>query len=445
MNVILLSGGSGKRLWPLSNDVRSKQFLKLLKDESGQYQSMLQRVYSQVKQCGMADNIVIATSEAQKESTRSQLGDQVDIMVEPVRRDTFPAIALSCAELLWNKRNLPDSIVTILPVDMYVELDFFKTIQQAVDAVENNLSELVLVGVKPTFPTEKYGYIIPGGWLSDNVLSVSQFREKPTADLAKELIEQDALWNCGVFVCKLSYITDIIENQFNIHSFADLLEMYKNLPKISFDYAVVQKARSVAVVVYNNIWKDLGTWNTLAEEMTENTIGKVISAEETQNTQIINELGIPVIALGAKNMVIVANPDGILVADKEKSSFLKLYVDELELPPMYEEYAWGEYKVLGFNSHDDGSFSLVKQLFIRMGQSPSYHRHMLRDEILIFVEGTGTLLIDGHIKSISRGSKEYIKAGQMHSVRATTNLSIVEVQIGLELVEEDVIQEPYEW
>jgi mannose-1-phosphate guanylyltransferase len=441
MNIILLSGGSGKRLWPLSNNVRSKQFLKLLKDKNGQYQSMLQRVYSQVKQCGIAENVVIATNEAQKSSIRSQLDDQVDIVVEPTRRDTFPAIALSCAELLWNKKNSLDSIVAILPVDLYTGLDFFKTVQQAADVVATNLSELVLVGVKPTFPTEKYGYIVPGGRLGDNVMSVSQFKEKPEEDLAKILIEQGALWNCGVFVCKLHYIINIIENQFDFHNFVDFLENYNSMPKISFDYAVVEKANSIATVIYNNVWKDLGTWNTLTEEMTENTIGNVTSAESTINTQVINELGIPIVVLGAKNMVIAASPDGILVADKEKSSFLKPYVDGLGLRPMYEECVWGEYKVLDFNRHEDGMYSLTKHLFIKAGQSFSYHRHLLHDEILNFVEGTGNLLLDGHIRSICRGDMICIKAGQMHSVRAITSLQIVEVQIGRELAEKDVIQE----
>jgi len=445
LNVILLSGGSGKRLWPLSNNVRSKQFLKLLKDKNGQYQSMLQRVYGQLKQCETVENVVIVTSEAQKSSIRSQLDDSVNILVEPMRRDTFPAIALSCAELFWGQQNPADSIVAILPVDLYAELDFFETVQRAVNAVEKNKSELVLVGVKPTFPTEKYGYIIPSDKLSDDVFCVSRFQEKPTAETAKILIEQGALWNCGVFVCKLSYITDIIEKEFDAHNFVDFLNMYEKLPKISFDYAVVEKAQAVATVVYNSAWKDLGTWNTLTEEMTESTMGNVTCGEDTQNTQVINELGIPIVVLDAKNMVIVASPDGILVTDKERSSYLKPYVDGLSQRPMFEERAWGEYKVLDFNRHSDGMFSLTKHLFIKAGQSISYQRHLWHDEFWTVVEGTGDLLIDGQISSLQRGDVVQIKVGQMHSVRAVEALHIIEVQIGEELVEEDIIREPWKW
>lgn len=445
MNVILLSGGSGKRLWPLSNDVRSKQFLKLLKDENGQYQSMLQRVYGQLKQCPSVENIVIVTSETQKSSIKSQLDAPVDIIVEPMRRDTFPAIALSCAELLWGKHNPPNSVVAILPVDLYAQQDFFETVQQAVTAVENNRSELVLVGVKPTFPTEKYGYIIPDGELKDGVLRVSHFQEKPTADTAQTLIEQGALWNCGVFVCRLQYITNIIENKLGIHSFEELMNQYNQLPKISFDYAVVEEAQEVAAVVYDKLWKDLGTWNTLTEQMTESTMGNVTCGEGTQNTQVINELGIPIVVLDAKNMVIAASPDGILVTDKAKSSYLKPYVDNLAQRPMFEERVWGEYKVLDFNRHSDGMFSLVKHLFIKEGQSISYQRHLMRDEIWTVVEGSGDLLLDGHVTSIHRGDVAQIKAGQRHSVRATEPLHIIEVQIGAELVEEDIIREPWKW
>jgi mannose-1-phosphate guanylyltransferase len=425
--------------------VRSKQFLKLLKDKDGKYQSMLQRMYSQLKSCAAVENVVIATSEAQKSSIANQLDDRVDFVEEPMRKDTFPAIALSCAKLLWENQNSPDSVVAILPVDLYAEQDFFEVVQRAVSAVEQNLSELVLVGVKPTFPTEKYGYIIPADQLSVNVLRVSRFQEKPTADAAENLIKQGALWNCGVFVCRLRYITDIIENQLGVHSYEDLLHIYQKLPKISFDYAVVEKAHSVAAVVYNNSWKDLGTWNTLTEEMTENTMGNVTCGEDTQNTQVINELGIPIVVLGAKNMVVAASPDGILVADKERSSFLKPYVDRLNMRPMYEERAWGEYKVLDYNKHNDGVSSLTKHLYVKAGQAFSYQRHMLRDEIWTFVEGTGDLVIDGHSRNVSRGDVAYIRAGQMHTVRAITTLHIIEVQIGRELVEEDIVREKWVW
>ncbi len=445
MNVILLSGGSGKRLWPLSNDVRSKQFLKLLRDENGQYQSMLQRVYGQLKQCPTVENIVIVTSETQKSSIKSQLEAPVDIIVEPTRRDTFPAIALSCAELLWNKKNLAESVVAILPVDLYAEQDFFETVQQAVNVVEQNQGDLVLVGVKPTFPTEKYGYIIPSDKLDDGVLKVSRFQEKPSAETAKVLIEQGALWNCGVFVCRLRYITDILENRLGIHSYEELLNQYGQLPKVSFDYAVVEKAEKVAVAVYDKVWKDIGTWNTLTEEMSESTMGNVTCGEGTQNTQVINELGIPIVVLDAKNMVIAASPDGILVTDKEKSSYLKPYVDKLSQRPMFEERVWGEYKVLDYHRHSNGMFSLVKHLFIREGQSISYQRHLLRDEIWTVAEGTGDLLLDGNIAGVCRGDVIQIKAGQMHAVRALSPLHIIEVQIGSELSEEDIIREPWQW
>ena len=279
MNVILLSGGSGKRLWPLSNDVRSKQFLKLLKGEDGQYQSMLQRMYGQLEKSGMAENIIIATSETQKSSIGNQLGDRVDFVEEPMRRDTFPAIALSCAKLLWESNRPRDSVVAILPVDLYVGQGFFGAVQRAVDAVERGASDLILVGVKPTFPTEKYGYIIPAEGPTGDVLRVARFQEKPKADVAAGLIKEGALWNCGVFVCRLRYITDLIESQFGVHSYQDFLALYPELPKISFDYAVVEKARSVGAVVYDDLWKDLGTWNTLTEEMTEDTMGNVTSGE----------------------------------------------------------------------------------------------------------------------------------------------------------------------
>ena len=161
MNIILLSGGSGKRLWPLSNDHRSKQFLKLLKKEDGSYESMVQRVYRQIKEAGIRANIVIATNNSQVDFIKTQLGEEVDIVVEPERRDTFPAIALSSAYLALEKKADPGEPVLVLPVDPYAELEYFHVIQRMEAAVQQNAADIVLMGIKPTYPSAKYGYIIP--------------------------------------------------------------------------------------------------------------------------------------------------------------------------------------------------------------------------------------------------------------------------------------------
>ena len=326
MNLILLSGGSGKRLWPLSNDIRSKQFLKVVKSEDGEIESMVQRVYRQMQEAKLNAEISIATSLTQVESIKNQLGDKVSIVVEPQRRNTFPAIALSAAHLFYEQGCPLDETVVVLPVDPYVDAEYFATIHKLDEAVQADVADIVLMGVHPTYPSEKYGYIIPVE--TDKVANrVAEFKEKPDAATAQEFINRGGLWNCGVFAFKLSYLMDIVRNTVSCNSYQDVERLYMAFEKTSFDYAVVEKANSVACVSYNGEWKDLGTWNTLTEVMDEKPLGNAILSEDSVNTQVINELEIPVVVMGAKDMVIAASPDGILVADKEQSSYIKKYVE----------------------------------------------------------------------------------------------------------------------
>ena len=439
MNIILLSGGSGKRLWPLSNETRSKQFLKLLKDDKGNLESMVQRVYRQINEASIDANIVVATGKMQLDSIRSQLGNSVDVVLEPERRDTFPAIVLSCAHLALNRNTAPNEAVIVLPIDPYAELEYFTTLVTMEKAIMKNAANIALMGIKPTYPSAKYGYIIP----DTDGTHVKRFQEKPTEEYAEELIKNGAMWNGGVFAFKLGFMMDIINKYIRFDSYEEMERQYNTLPKISFDYEVVEKESSISMVEYKGMWKDIGTWNTLTEIMDHKKMGNVILADNCKNTHVINELAIPITVLGMENIVIAASPDGILVSDKHESSFLKQYVDCINQRPMFEERRWGEYKVLDYTAYGDGTSSLTKSMFIIAGKSISYQSHVIRDEIWTIVDGTGDLLIDGHVRNVKRGDVAYITKGQKHAIKATTDLRMIEVQIGVELVETDI--ERYDW
>ncbi len=449
MNIILLSGGSGKRLWPLSNDTRSKQFLKLLKNEDNQYESMLQRVYRQIKQVDSNSNIIVATVASQIDSIKNQLKEQAEIVLEPERRDTFPAIALACSYLYLEKGLSVDEAVLVIPVDPYADIEYFETLIKMEQAVLQNQADMVLMGIKPTYPSAKYGYMTPNMdkgriFQNANIYPVESFTEKPSEEKASVIIKDGAVWNCGVFAFKLRYMKDIIKDRYGVFSsYQEIYRNYSKLKKISFDYEVVEKADSVAMIPYEGYWKDLGTWNTLTEEMKEPNIGTVIIGEGTNNTNVINELSIPVVALGMEDVVIAASPDGILVSNKHKSSYLKPYVEGLDNRPMYEERRWGDYKVLDYCKYSDDMKSLTKHMTILKGNGVSYQSHKYRDEIWTIVDGTGDLLIEGHIRNVRRGDVAYITKGQKHALRATTDLHFIEVQIGEELIEEDI--EKFEW
>ncbi len=440
MNIILLSGGSGKRLWPLSNEVRSKQFLKIFKKADGTHESMVQRMYRMIREEDEFAKISIATSDNQVSSIRAQLGNNVGISIEPCRRDTFPAIAIATSYLHYEQGVSSDDVVVVCPVDPYVEKEYFHMLNELSIQAAKSESNLVLMGVEPTYPSEKYGYIIPEK--NTYISNVSSFKEKPNKELAEQYICNGALWNGGVFAYKLSYVLDICKEMFGTSDYQWLYANYSSFKKISFDYAVVEKEKKIQVMRFTGQWKDLGTWNTLTEAMSDEVAGNA-KAVDCENTHVINELQIPLIALGVKNLAIAATPDGILVTDKQESSKLKDYV--VDQRPMYEKRVWGEYQVLDYCNKDNGQSFLTKHLIIREGQHISYQFHQHRSEIWTVVDGLGKIIIDDNVKNVSRGDIAYIKPYVKHAVKAETELHIVEVQIGNELTEEDITRLEWNW
>lgn len=445
MQLVLLSGGSGLRLWPLSNNTRSKQFLPLLKADDGSMESMLQRVVRQVRETNLASSVTIATSKTQRDMIINQLGNGVDVVAEPERRDTFPAIALAVSYLSLQKGCPDDEVVVIMPCDPYTENDFFHSIGNMVNAVEQNKADLVLMGIKPTYPASKYGYIVPEEGNNDAVRMVSCFVEKPDRARAEELLARGAMWNSGVFAFRLGYVRSIVSKYITASSYEEVVAQYGAFPKISFDYEVVEKALSIAVVPFGGKWKDLGTWNTLSEEIAEDYIGNVTCGDNNSNSIVVNELGLPIFCDGLNNMVVACSPDGILVCGKDYSEGIKDKVSKLADRPMYEERRWGSYKVMGTKRYGDGYKSLTKELILRPGCSISYQRHKLRDEVWTFVDGDGVLALDGEIVKVKRGDVVHIKSGQMHAVKAVSQLQIIEVQMGTLLEEDDIERFPWDW
>lgn len=444
MKIILLSGGSGKRLWPLSNDARSKQFLRLLSAPDGSEESMIQRVVRQIKSAGLTDDIVVATGANQKDAIEIQLGDSINVVTEPCRRDTFPAILLACSYLA-SKDTPTDEPVIVMPCDSYTADGYFSAIAKMAQGVADGVADMVLMGIQPTYPSSKYGYIVPEpGVESEDVMAVRRFTEKPDVPTAEALIAEGALWNGGVFAFRLGYIMDIAAKVAPGKDFKALRACYASLPKISFDYAVVEKASSVGVVTYAGEWKDLGTWNTLTDELPANVHGNVL-AEGCQSSYIINELEIPVVCIGGKDLVVAASPDGILVSERGLSENLKHLVDGIGKRPMYEERRWGEYKVIDSVEFPDGFCALTKRLTLLPGKGISYQRHGSRDEVWTFVSGEGEIILDGERRPVGRGDVIVIPKGCLHALRALTRLTFIEVQRGSNLVEEDIERFPYEW
>ena len=210
--------------------------------------------------------------------------------------------------------------------------------------------------------------------------------------------------------------------------YQQLQNVYELLPSISFDFEVVEKTKNIVALPYKGIWRDLGIWSTLTEQMNETVQGLGVICPKSHNTHIINELDIPVAVLGMPDAVIVASPDGILVADKGSSHDLKKFIFHFNQRPMYEERRWGSYKILDHTVYDNGTEVLTKRITIHAGKNLSYQEHNKRKEVWTILKGEGSMVLNEYIYDVKPGSVIEIPAGTRHALKAISDLELIEVQ-----------------
>lgn len=304
------------------------------------------------------------------------------------------------------------------------------------EAAARGERKLVLMGIQPTYPSAKYGYIKP---VEQDGKVTYTFTEKPTEEKAKEYIDQGALWNGGVFAYRLSYVLDKCKELLGTSDYVELFAGYGELKKISFDYAVVEQETDIEVIPYAGTWKDLGTWNTLTEAMEEDFIGDVRMDDTCENTHVINEMGIPILCMGLKDMVVSASPEGILVSDKIRSAQIKPYVDAIDQQIMFAEKSWGRYRVLDVEEN-----AMTVKVTLNPGSRMNYHSHEKRDEVWTVIAGSGTTIVDGMEQPIETGDVVTMAAGCKHAVTAgEKGMQMIEVQLGEEISVAD--KKKYEW
>jgi len=428
MKIILLSGGSGTRLWPLSNDSRAKQFLQVLKnEETGELESMLQRVYRHLLRVVSPQDIIIASNKLQIDMIRKQIGD-ISIVIEPERRDTFPAIALASVYLNSELGVSPNEVVGVVSVDTFVDFQFYQKVTDLEELVRSSNAQLGLIGIKPTYNSSKYGYLIPKRW-KNNVMEVASFIEKPSEEEAQKLIQLSAYWNSGIFVFSLSLIIDKVKKLGIPINYDTLVKRFKELPKNSFDYEIVEHLTHIISSTYDGYWKDLGTWNTLTEEMSQQVIGNGGLSEDCVNTHIVNELDLPVKVLGISNAVVAVSADGILVSDKPSSSRMKDMLHEgLFSMPMYEEREWGWYRIVDFVKTNEREI-LTKRVFIEVGRSFSAQVCSECSEVLTIITGTATVINNGSEQVVNSGDVIQLTSNSEYRLVANAAIEIIAVQM----------------
>ena len=423
MRMILLCGGGGKRLWPISNNVHSKQFIQVFDDGNGGFQSMLERVIREIRMINPDQQVTIASGRVQTEEVRSQLGYDVSMTEEPSRRNTFPAISLAASYLKDHDRVDPSEPVVIFSVDSYADHSFYEKLFTLAEIVESGRANLVLMGIEPNEPSDKYGYIIPSG--KEEISDVLEFHEKPDPVTAKKYIQEDhALWNAGVFACRLNYLLNRAERVFGSCSYSYLVAHYPELKQISFDYAVVEKESSRAVVRYNGTWADAGTWESIADLMNNESSGQVVEDDGCENTYVVNHLDFPILAIGVKNMIVAAGRDGILLCDKKDITKLKSMVDQVWLEPRVIGKRYGGKEVLYRTESSETSLLRVKA-----GSSVTIKTDLGIRKTLTVLHGAGEALKPGKIFTIQDGER--------WQINAETDLELIETMIEFEIETED--------
>ncbi len=297
MKYVLISGGKGKRLWPLSTDERPKQFIRVFGNEC-----MLENTYNKLVKNYNKKDVYIATSNEYVELIKEILPKFKNIIIEKEAIGTFGAILNVAVYLKEVEKINDDEIVSILPVDHDLDDSFYTVLTTAEKTINSNDTNLCLIGVKPSKPSTQYGYII-----SENGY-IKEFKEKPKTKLAKEYISKGALWNSGVVVFKLKEILDITNKYISYKSYDEFIEKYNTLPHISFDYEVLEKRDNVGVVVYDKHFEDIGTWENIANKL---------SNPDEYNTNIINTEDKVIINDGVKNIIVINTKDGIRIIPKK--------------------------------------------------------------------------------------------------------------------------------
>ena len=461
---VVLSGGSGTRLWPLSRAMYPKQFIRFSDKQGSSFlAATLRRLGAQQ---GVARPIIVCNNDHRflvaDEAERAGVVPQA-IVLEPLARNTAPAVAVAA---LLNARDNPQAILAVMPSDHVIvdEAGFAAALQRAAKVAATG--KLVLFGITPDRPHVGYGYIRRGPPLADfsGVYAVSAFTEKPDAAKAEAYLEAgDYYWNSGIFVFtarafldELAHLEPVIlaaagaalDAATEDLGFLRLdSEAFSRAPSISVDYAVMERTDAAAVLPIAIGWSDVGSWSALWELAPRDAEGNAVRGDallqDTSNSYVHAERGL-VATLGVKDLVIVDTPDALLVADRSKAQDVASIVVRLRQAKR-SEHAQGtrSYRPWGFfESLSVGPRFQVKLLHVRAGAKLSLQMHHHRSEHWVVVQGTAKVVIGGEEKLVRENESVYIVATQWHRLEnpGKTPLELIEVQIGGYLGEDDIVR-----
>lgn len=452
---IILCGGSGTRLWPLSRTLRPKQLLAL----NGE-QTLLQQTAKRISQHIDPAKLFTVTHEDHKFEVKGQLAELfpqaiANVMAEPCARNTLPAIAWATYQIYQQDKT---AVIGVFASDHAIDNQqaFLQAWETAEKAAEQDY--LVLLGIKPHEPATGYGYIKPSQQLPSEgalpVYKVAKFVEKPDLENAKRFVSDGYLWNSGMFVFKASTFMQMLQqyqpeiyNQIRVMNEENLADNYAKLPNLSMDYGLAEKAEKVAVVPVDMAWSDLGSWDSIYQRHQKDadnnvTHGEVLSLD-TKNSLIWTETGL-LATLGLNNVVIIQTADATLICDRSRAEDIKSLVTEVKAykPELTEIHQtvyrpWGSYTVL----EEKVNFK-IKRIIVNPGAKLSMQMHKHRSEHWVVVSGIATISNNEIEYTLQENQSTYIP--QTHRHRLANNgmepLSIIEVQCGDYVGEDDIVR-----
>ena len=453
MHGIILAGGSGSRLWPLSRELYPKQLLKLNSEKS-----LLERTFERLMSIMDIDNIIAITNTKHFSDVKMQLkeySNDVRILTEPIAKNTAPAIAISTKFLLDCGM---DDVIVVVPSDHLIQNteDFAKTIENAQKLAKEGY--IVTLGVRPASPSTGFGYIKTGEKLQ-NGYKVDCFKEKPDYKTANEYLKSNEyFWNAGIFIFKASTLMETIKQyakeiyettqKFNFKAQEDIDYMtFDKYPSISFDYAVMEHAKNIAMVEMECDWNDLGSWDAVYESNKKDSKGNVkignIIEQNCKNSMLYSSERL-LAGVGLENVVIIETPDAILACNKEDTQGVKQIFEKLKETKndthrihttVYRP--WGYYTVL---NHGEGY--LTKMICVSRKGQLSLQSHNFRSEHWVVLSGIARVTLEDKVFMLKAGSSIDIPVKAIHSLANPydNELKIIEVQKGDKLIEEDIIR-----
>ena len=451
MKVIILAGGSGTRLWPLSRERFPKQFIKLRGDNP----SLFQQTFTRSLLLANANDIYVVTNEKYKflaMGAIEELGityNEDNIIVEPEAKNTLPAIYAGVYEIA-KKGN--DSVV-VFPSDHKILKgeEFAKIIKESEALAKDSI---ITFGIKPDNPNTGYGYIAPGD-KKLNGYKVKEFKEKPEYEVAVTYVDEGYYWNSGIFMFNTEFFTNEVKKYANniykaFEESANIRDAFSKIDdKISIDYGIMEKSKNVTVAPVDIGWNDLGSFDSFYDVLDKDDNNNIVNSDDividSKNNFINSEKGKLVATVGVDDLIIVDNRDALLICKKDQSQKVKQVVEKLksrnDIRTEYhvQDYRpWGNYKVL---EEEDGQFK-IKRITVNQGKKLSYQMHHHRSEHWIVVKGMAKVTIDDEEKLIPAGESVFIRPGQKHRLEnpGKMPLEIIEVQMGAYLEEDDIIR-----